>query len=220
MVGASGRKSAPGMNATMRQVADKIPAAAAAMLLHMGAPDACSCHVCIAAAAAAGGIAQDRHLRAWASTVLRDDPLPHSFSHHAHCCSNRALRDSRGRAADSASVPKRAQLCGGDGSRLRRLLGAPRPQGELLLLLLVCLCCFVCTVLYCQHIYVLVCKPGMVSDRRAQRSLLTEQPLRLAPCPQTEEAVHAMRSYVDHLCGTTVPALLQLQGGWFAEQVG
>lgn len=29
-----------------------------------------------------------------------------------------------------------------------------------------------------------------------------------------------MRSYVDHLCGTTVPAVLQLQSVWYPEQVG
>lgn len=37
---------------------------------------------------------------------------------------------------------------------------------------------------------------------------------------QTEEALHALRSYAEHLCGGLVPALLQGRPAFHIEQVG
>jgi hypothetical protein len=40
----------------------------------------------------------------------------------------------------------------------------------------------------------------------------------IVPLPQTEEAVHALRSCVDHLCAELLPSLLQAQAAWQDEQ--
>lgn len=35
---------------------------------------------------------------------------------------------------------------------------------------------------------------------------------------QTDEAVHAIRACINHLCGSTLPMLLQLQAPWHHDE--
>ena len=78
VVGATGRKSAPGMNLTMRGVSEKIPAAAAAMLLHMGAW-APAAAMSATVAAAAGVNTQRSDPVTWPLTELHADHHPPSL---------------------------------------------------------------------------------------------------------------------------------------------